>query len=181
MSHSSLFVKAKQAEDDRKEEDCLKKQELIEHVEALLKPLAETMQYEIVDVEYEKEVPQWYLKVFADKEGGFSINDCVALSHALEAELEKEDPIENPYILEISSPGLDRPLKKDKDFARSIGKLVEVRLYKALTEPDVGKEFIAQLNVYNPESGQMELELEDGTVFELNKKDTAAIRLAVIF
>ena len=58
---------------------------------------------------------------------------------------------------------------------------MEVRLYKALTEPDVGKEFIAQLNAYNPESGQMELELEDGTVFELNKKDTAAIRLAVIF
>ena len=159
----------------------LKKQELIEYVEGLLKPLAEERQYEIVDVEYEKEGPDWYLKVFADKEGGFSINDCVELSHALEAEMEKADPIENPYILEISSPGLDRPLKKDKDFARSIGKLVEVKLYRPLQEPPVEKEFVAKLNSYDPETARIGLELEDGTAFTLEKKDAAAIRLSVIF
>lgn len=167
---------------DRRKGACrLKKQELIEHVERLLKPLAEQRQYEIVDVEYEKEGPNWYLKVFADKEGGFSINDCVDLSHALEAELEKEDPIVNPYILEISSPGLDRPLKKDKDYARSIGKLVEVKLYKAMEEPAAVKEFVAKLNAYDPDTAVMELEWEDGRVFSLKKKDVAAIRLAVIF
>jgi ribosome maturation factor RimP len=139
------------------------------------------MQYESVDVEYEKEGPNWYLKVFADKEGGFTINDCVDLSHALEAQLEQEDPIENPYILEISSPGLDRPLKKDKDYARSIGKLVEVKLYKALEKPEKVKEFVAKLLAYDPETAMMELEWEDGQIFRIQKKDVAAIRLAVIF
>ncbi len=156
---------------------------MISYVESLVMPLAEAMHYEIVDVEYEKEGPNWYLKVFADKEGGFSINDCVDLSRALEAELEKDgrDPIENPYILEVSSPGLDRPLKKDKDYARSIGKLVEIKLYQANKELGLEKEFIAQLNGYDSETTVVSLELEDGTQFELEKKEMAAIRLAVIF
>ena len=112
----------------------MKKQEIIAHVEALLEPLAREFGYEIVDVEYVKEGANWYLKVFADKEGGFSIDDCVELSHALDEQLEKTDPIETPYILEVSSPGLDRPLKTEKDFVRSRGKLVEVKLYKAMEE-----------------------------------------------
>ncbi len=159
----------------------MKKQELIAFVEALLVPMAEEFAYEIVDVDYEKEGPNWYLKVFADKEGGFSINDCVTLSRALEAAIEADDPFEEPYVLEVSSPGLDRPLKKDKDFTREMGKLVEVKLYKADKEKGIPKDFMAELSSFDPETGTVGLELEDGTELEFNKKDFASIRLAVIF
>lgn len=159
----------------------VKKQELIEHVESLAAPLATEFGYEIVDIEYEKEGPNWYLRVFADKEGGFSINDCVTLSHALEKKLEASDPIENPYILEISSPGLDRPLKKDKDFFRSLGKPVEVKLYKEDKEKGLKKEFTAELTDYDADKQVVTLETEDGDEIQLTRKELAGIRLAVIF
>ena len=158
----------------------LKKQELIEHVEAIAAELAEGFGYEIVDVDYVKEGPNWYLKVFADKQGGFSINDCVALSHALEEKLEDSDPIENAYILEVSSPGLDRPLKKDKDFVRSIGKLVEVKLFET-KENLPEKSFTALLKAFDPDKGTVLLELENGSEVALTRKELAGIRLAVVF
>lgn len=165
----------------------MKKQELIAYVESVALPLTQQMNYELVDVDYVKEGPNWYLKVFADKEGGFSINDCVDLSHALEAELEKKDPIETAYILEVSSPGLDRPLKKDKDFARSIGKIVDVKLYQPLEAVPEGheargqKSFQARLAAYSSENETAELELEDGIRLTLSRKEMSSIRLAVIF
>ena len=159
----------------------MKKQEIIEIVEALLAPIAQEHSYEIVDVEYEKEGPDWYLRIYADKEGGFSINDCVTLSRAIEAVLEEKDPIEDAYILEVSSPGLDRPLKKDKDYFRSFGKLVEIKLYKVDKEKGLDKEFTAVLTAYDAETKVVTLELENGDAVELNRKDLAAIRLAVIF
>lgn len=159
----------------------MKKQELIAYVESVALPLTQKMSYELVDVDYVKEGPNWYLKIFADKEGGFSINDCVDLSRALEAELEKQDPIENAYILEVSSPGLDRPLKKDKDYARSIGKLVDVKVYQPLEAAEGQKSFQAKLLGYNPETEEAQLELENGTEVRLTKKEMSSIRLAVIF
>ncbi|MBQ1367954.1 MAG: ribosome maturation factor RimP [Firmicutes bacterium] len=158
----------------------MKKQELIDHVEAIAVKLAEGFGYEIVDVDYVKEGPNWYLKVFADKQGGFSINDCVALSHALEEKLEENDPIENAYILEVSSPGLDRPLKKDKDFIRSIGKLVDIKLFET-KEGISEKSFTALLRAFDPDKGTVTLELEDGKEIELARKELAGIRLAVVF
>ena len=165
----------------------MKKQELIAYVESVALPLTQQMNYELVDVDYVKEGPNWYLKIFADKEGGFSINDCVDLSRAVEAELEKNDPIETAYILEVSSPGLDRPLKKDKDYARSIGKIVEIKLYQPLEKVPEGHEARGQKNLqakltgYNSETETAELELEDGTALALTKKEMSSIRLAVIF
>ena len=159
----------------------MKKQEIIAHVEALLEPMAQEFGYEIVDVEYVKEGANWYLKVFADKEGGFSINDCVDLSRALDEQLEKTDPIDTPYILEVSSPGLDRPLKTEKDFVRGQGKLVEVKLYKAMEDRDFGKEFTALLRGFDPAAKSVSLELEDGEMISLSQKEIAGIRLAVIF
>lgn len=158
----------------------MKKQELLDHVEKVAMRLAEGFGYEIVDVDYVKEGPNWYLKVFADKEGGFSINDCVDLSHALEEELDKSDPIEDPYILEVSSPGLDRPLKKDKDFLRSIGKEVEVGLFK-VTEALPEKNFTAVLSGFDPETQKVTLTLENNESTSIDRKDLASIRLAVIF
>lgn len=159
----------------------MKKQELIAYVESIALPLAQQMNYELVDVDYVKEGPNWYLKIFADKEGGFSINDCVDLSRALEAELEKQDPIETAYILEVSSPGLDRPLKKDKDYARSIGKIVDVKVFQSLEEAEGQKSFQATLLAYDPQTETAQLELENGTSLQLTKKEMSSIRLAVIF
>ncbi len=157
----------------------MKKQELIEKVEAIAAPIAEAMSYEIYDIEYEKEGPNWYLKVFMDKEGGFSINDCVAFSHALEEKLEEDDPIETAYILEVSSPGLDRPLKKDKDFKKNLGKLVDVKTFQPVEE--LGKAFQATLKAYDEKTQTMTLESEDGKELTLNRKELSGIRLAVVF
>ncbi|MBQ7915360.1 MAG: ribosome maturation factor RimP [Firmicutes bacterium] len=162
----------------------MKKAELIQYVEEVLKPFAEEKHYEIVDVDFVKEGANWYLKVFGDKEGGFTINDCVDTSHFLDDKLESiEDSIEIAYILEVSSPGLDRPLKKDKDYIRSVGKLVEVKLYQARTEgPFAGqKEFIALLAASDIEKQEATLETEEGEQEVFSRKDFAAIRLAVIF
>lgn len=161
----------------------MKKAEIIAMVEGFLEPFAREKQYEIVDVDFVKEGANWYLRVFADKEGGFSINDCVDTSHYLDAKLEKADPIEIPYVLEVSSPGLDRPLKKDKDFIRSCGKLVEVKLFQANKEGAFAgqKEFTARLAAYDASTQAVTLEAEDGSQFVCGRKDLAGIRLAVIF
>ncbi len=161
----------------------MKKAEMIRLVEECLKPFAAERGYEIVDVDFVKEGSNWYLKVFGDKEGGFSINDCVDTSHYLDEQLEKADPIDIPYILEVSSPGLDRPLKKDKDFARSIDKLVEVKLFTPRKEGIFAgeKEFIAKLVSYDPEKQDVTLADEDGSTGVWNRKELAGIRLAVIF
>lgn len=156
----------------------MKKQELIEYVEKIAEPLAQEMNYEVYDIDYEKEGPNWYLRVYMDKEGGFSINDCVAFSHALEEKLD-DDLVENAYILEVSSPGLDRILKKDKDFQKNLGKLTDVKLYKATEQ--VGRSFQAELTAYDASSQNVTLTLEDGTVLSLNRKEISGIRLAVIF
>ena len=110
----------------------MKKIEIEEHCTELVTPIVEEGGFELVDVEYVKEGGEYYLRVYADKEGGINIDDCVSISRALEAKLDEADKLTEAYILEVSSPGLTRPLKKDKDFKRSIGKLVEVKLYSAL-------------------------------------------------
>ena len=109
-----------------------KKESYESRVEAYLLPLMEENNFELVDVEYVKEAGTWYLRAYIDKEGGIGVDDCELISRAFDEILESEDYISENYIFEVSSPGLDRPLKKEKDFARSIGKDVEIKLYKAL-------------------------------------------------
>ena len=109
----------------------MKKQDIEKRTEELVQDIIDSGGYELWDVEYVKEGSDYYLRVYADKEGGIMIDDCVTISRALEAKLDAEDFIEEAYILEVSSPGLTRKLKKDKDYDRSIGKLVFVKLYKA--------------------------------------------------
>lgn len=153
-----------------------KRKDIESTVEELLQPILDT-KYECIDVEYVKEGSHWYLKIYIDKEGGIAIEDCEYVSRAIEAKLDEKDPIEGAYILEVSSPGLDRPLKKEKDFNRSIGKLVEVKLYKPLNGE---KEFTAKLVDYKGDD-QIILELENNEQITLTKKEMALIRLAVIF
>ena len=97
---------------------------------------------ELFDLEFVKEGPNWYLRIYIDKEGGVTIDDCEAVSRAAEKLLDEKDPIDHAYILEVSSPGIDRPLKRDQDFERYRGREVEIRLYKPL---DGAKVFTGKL------------------------------------
>ena len=97
-------------------------------IEELVQPIIDTNNFELVDVEYVKEAGEYYLRIFVDKEGGISLNECEVVSRALSEILDVKDPIKDNYYLEVSSPGLDRPLKKDKDFVRYQGRDVEINL-----------------------------------------------------
>ena len=144
--------------------------------EALILPIINKNNYELVDIEFVREGSNWFLRAYVDKEGGFSVNDCEKVSREFSDLLDKEDFIEESYILEISSPGLGRPLKKDKDFERSIGEEVEVKLYKAFEEQ---KEFSGTLEAYD--ANKVTLGFEDDTKKTFEKKNIALIRLAVDF
>ena len=139
-------------------------------VEAWITPVLEQHQFELVDVEYVREVGVWYLRCYIDKEGGITVDDCEVISRLLGEWLDKEDFIED------SSPGLGRPLKKEKDFARSIGKDVEIRLYKAI---DKQKEFTGTLTSYDADS--VTITMEDGSERTFEKSEIALIRLAFDF
>jgi len=99
-----------------------------EEMETLLAPLVEQEGGEIVDLQWRREGHQWVLRLFLDKEGGISLDDCAYFSDRVGAFLDEKDAVEQSYVLEISSPGLDRVVKKDKDFARFAGKPVKVRI-----------------------------------------------------
>ena len=144
--------------------------------EQLVQPIIDENNFELVDVEYVKEGANWYLRVYADKEGGINIDDCVLLSRALEAKLDEEDFIEEAYILEVSSPGLGRPLKKDKDFERSLGKDVEIKLYRPI---DKQKEWEGTLVSYDAES--ITVCLEEEKEMTIARNDIALVRLALDF
>lgn len=111
-----------------------KREEYEQRAEQLLMPVIQANDFELVDVEYVKEAGTRYLRAYIDKEGGITIDDCELVSRAFGERLDAEDFIEESYVLEVSSPGLGRPLKKEKDFARSIGKDVEVKLFKPLSK-----------------------------------------------
>lgn len=144
--------------------------------EALIMPIIQTHGFELVDVEWVKEGANWYLRAYIDKEGGITVDDCEVVSRALSDLLDAEDFISENYILEVSSPGLDRPLKKEKDFARSIGKDVEVKLFKAINKE---KEFVGILTAYDEDT--VTLEMEDESEMQFKRSDIARIRLAFFF
>ena len=154
----------------------MSKREIYEQkTEEILNPIMEELEFELVDVEYVKEGSMWYLRAYIDKPGGITVNDCEAVSRAFSDKLDENDFIEDSYIMEISSPGLDRPLKKEKDFARSIGKEVEIRTYRPIEKQ---KEFYGVLTAYDSNSVTVD---EEGTPRTFEKKDIALIRLAIDF
>ncbi|TCL56520.1 ribosome maturation factor RimP [Kineothrix alysoides] len=142
--------------------------------EELLKPIVEKAGVEIYDVEYVKEGSDFYLRAYIDKSEGVNINDCEAVSRALSDALDEKDFISDAYILEVSSPGLGRTLKKDKHLEKSIGKEVEIKTYKPI---DKCKEFKGVLKAYDEKS--ITIEAENELVFE--RTDIALIRLALDF
>ncbi len=145
-------------------------------VENLIAPVILKDTYELVDVEFVKEGQNWYLRIFIDKEGGVTVDDCETVSRAVEKVLDVEDPIEQAYILEVSSPGLDRPLKKDSDFVKYAGETVDVKLYKAV---DKQKEFQGILK--GLDGTVVTITDENGAELSFDRKDIALIRLAVLF
>ena len=122
--------------------------------EVLLKPLMEERQFELVDVEFVKEAGNWFLRVYIDKPGGITIDDCELISRALSDKLDEEDFIVESYILEVSSPGLGRPLKKEKDFVRSQGQSVEVKLFRPIEKQ---KEFTGILKSWDKDTVTLNL------------------------
>ena len=152
----------------RREEDEAK-------TEQFLLPLLAEHQFGLVDVEYVKEAGNWYLRSYIDKPGGITVDDCEVISRLLSDWLDKEDFIEDSYIMEVSSPGLGRPLKKDKDFERSLGEEVELRLYKPRNRQ---KEFTGILKAYDKDTVTLEM---DGAEEVFERGEIALIRLAFDF
>lgn len=153
-----------------------RKEEIEAYAENLFLPITQKHGFELVDVEYVKEAGSWYLRVCIDKEGGIAVDDCEVVSKEADPLLDADDCIEDSYILEVSSPGLGRPLKKDKDFARSIGEEVEVRLFRAIGGC---KEYTGLLEAYDKTTVTLTLENEETLVLE--RTNIALIRLALDF
>ena len=153
-----------------------KREEYEAKTEALVMPLIEQNHFELVDVEYVREGANWFLRVYIDKDGGITVDDCELVSRALSDLLDEKDYISDAYILEVSSPGLGRQLKKDKDFKRSIGEVVELKLYKAINKQ---KEFEGVLVSFD--ENVLTIELEDGNQVSFQRAEIAMVRLALDF
>lgn len=144
--------------------------------EVIAEPIVSSFGFELVDVEYVKEAGTWYLRLYIDKEGGITIDDCEAVSRLFSDKLDEEDFIDDAYIMEVSSPGLGRPLKKEKDFKRSMGKEVEIRTYRPI---DRQKEFFGILSAYDETHVTITLDNQETRVFQ--RDEIALIRLAFDF
>lgn len=153
-----------------------RREEYESKVEKFLIPVMEEHSFELVDVEYLKEAGTWYLRAYIDKDGGIAVDDCEVVSRLLGEWLDEKDFIQDSYILEVSSPGLGRPLKKEKDFARSIGMEVDIKLYRQI---DKQKDFNGILKAYDKDTVTIELEAEKDMIFD--RSDIALIRLAFDF
>ncbi len=163
MNESSLFVFEKQ-------------QSRTEEQKQLVLPIIEANHFELVDVEYVKEGGTWYLRAYIDKPGGITVDDCEIVNRALGDILDEKDFIEESYILEVSSPGLGRPLKKERDFERSLGEEVEIRTYRMVEKQ---KEFRGILKAYDKDTVTITVEEEEERVFP--RDNIALIRLAFDF
>lgn len=153
-----------------------KRESYEQKTEEILNPIVEEYGFELVDVEYVKEGGTWYLRAYIDKPEGISIDDCEAVSRRLSDILDEKDYIDGAYILEVSSPGLGRPLKKEKDFKRSLGEEVEIRTYRMI---DKQKEFTGILKGYDENT--VTIEEDGGNARTFEKADIALIRLAFDF
>ena len=143
----------------------MKKADIEKRTEELVMPIIERFGYELWDVEYVKEGSDYYLRIYADKEGGFTVDDCEAVSRAIDPLLDEEDFISDAYILEVSSPGLTRKLVKDRDFDRSIGRLIRVNLYKAV---DGEKSYVGNLTEYDNDNLTVEITADNKVTIPRN-------------
>ena len=153
-----------------------RREEYEQKTEELLIPILERNHFELIDVEYVREGSTWYLRAYIDKEGGITVNDCEAVAREMNPLLDELDYIDGSYTFEVSSPGLGRPLKKDKDFIRNMGKDVEIRTYRPIRH---AKEFRGKLSAFDSQTVSIVTEEEEELTFE--KSEIALIRQALDF
>lgn len=155
----------------------MSKQKVTSLVSKIISPFIEENNFELVDVEFVKEGPHRYLRVYLDKEGGISLDDCKLVSEFLSKELDKVDPIEENYYLEVSSPGIERPLKKDSDFVKFKGKKVQAKLYQTYLGQKI---FIGELIGLN--DNQVEIKSDSsGNVVSIPREKIALIKIVAEF
>lgn len=142
----------------------------------LIMPIIEANNYELVDLEYVKEGSSNYLRAYIDKPGGITVDDCEVVSRAFSDKLDEVDFIEDSYILEVSSPGLGRPFRKDKDYERNIGEEVELKLFSPVEHK---KDYVGLLNSFDKE--KVVIELIDGNLVTFERRNIAIIRQTVYF
>ncbi len=155
----------------------MNKKETIEtQAEELLRPVLDSLGLELYDVEYVKEAGNYYLRAYIDKEGGVTIDDCEAVSRAYSPKLDEKNFIDDAYTLEVSSPGLGRPLRRERDFEKSVGKEIEIHTYKAV---DGNKIFFGTLTAYDRTT--VTIREENGNERTFGRQDLSMIRLAFDF
>lgn len=152
------------------------KKNIATEIEQIVLPITQANDLELVDVEYIKEGGEFFLRVYIDKEDGVSLNECELVTRELNPILDEKDPIKDNYYLEVSSPGLDRPLKKDKDFVKYQGRDVEIKLYKPMNGSKLHEGELAGLT----EDKNIKVIIDNEEV-EFNKNDVALVRLAIKF
>lgn len=145
-------------------------------VEEIVQPIVEQENIELVDVEYKKEGPHKYLRVYIDKPEGISLDDCQRVSEQLSEKLDETDPIEENYFLEVSSPGLDRPLKKPEDYVKFSGRDVEIKLYEPINNK---KLFEGELLEFK--DSIVKIQLDNADILEIPLEKIALTRLAIKF
>lgn len=148
------------------------KQNTVQRVEEIVKPFADELGLELWDVKFVKEGSEWYLRVYIDKEGGISIDDCVDLTHAITKPLDEADPISQSYMLEVSSPGVERELTKDEHFEKYVGTAVMLRTIRAV---DGVRDFKGIMTSYADK--KITILLQDETEVTFDKKETTYVKL----
>ncbi|MDY4608287.1 MAG: ribosome maturation factor RimP [Eubacterium sp.] len=148
------------------------KQNTVSEVEKLCAPIADEQGVELWDVRFQKEGTDWYLRVFIDKDGGVSIDDCVDFSRALSKVLDDNDPISQSYMLEVASPGVERELVRDSHFEKYIGSPIMMRTIRPI---DNVRDFNGILTAYQDK--QITVKLQDDSEITVSKKDTSYVKL----
>ena len=152
-----------------------KREEIEKKTEDLVNPILDEFGFDLWDVEYVKVGAEYYLRAYIDKEGGITIDDCVDVSRKLSDKLDEDDYIDGEYILEVSSPGLGRTLKRERDFEKSIDREVDLKLYKAI---DKEKEFTGILKSYDKDKITLLVEEAER---DFSRSDVASVKLHVEF
>lgn len=176
MDESSLFFVGEKHFFRKGSYSVSRREDYESRTEELLEPIVAEAGFELVDVEYVKEAGTWYLRAYIDKPGGITVDDCEVISRKFSDILDEKDYIEDSYIFEVSSPGLGRPLKKEKDFQRSLGEDVEIRTYRPI---DGQKEFGGVLKAFDKNTVTIAYEEDEQQIF--NRSEIALIRLALDF
>ena len=163
-----------------------KREEYEARAEKILEPIMEENNFELVDVEYVKEAGNWYLRAYVDKEGGITLDDCELVNRTWSDRMDEEDFIPEAYILEVSSPGLGRQLKKERDFKRSIGEDVDVKFYQGRKLP-IGKngkevsvkELTGTLTAFTKDTITLETDFDKEYV--IPRSDISTVKLTIDF